>query len=134
MGEPTMSFHSWLQNLRAARATANAGDVSVLRGNGDGTFGAPASIPLSDGSSPQSVAVGDFNADGKMDLGVTSNFYTPGFYTYGYYGPYWNPGYYTGSAHVLLGNGLGDFADASSNWLGTGYHTSAAVADFNGDG
>jgi hypothetical protein len=115
-------------------ATANAGDVSVLLGNGDGTFQPPVSIPLSDGSSPQSVAVGDFNADGTLDLGVTSNVYYPGYYYCGSYGCYWYPGYYTSSAHVLLGNGLGDFSDTSSNSLGYGYHTSAAVADFNGDG
>src|SRR5262249_48830575 len=70
-----------------------------------------------------------------------SNIYTPGHYgpgSWGYYGNYytgpWYPGYFTGSAHVLIGNGLGDFTDTSSSWLGYGYHTSAAVADVHGDG
>ena len=116
-------------------ATANSSDVSVLLGNGDGTFAAPASVPLSDGSSPQSVAVGDFNADGKMDLGVASNLYQPGYYYTGWYGYlYWQPGYYDGTAHVLIGDGLGGFSDTGGAWLGNGYQWSAAVADLTGDG
>src|SRR2546426_8034281 len=59
-------------------ATANAGDVSVLLGNGNGTFQAPTGISLGDAGSPTSVAVGDFNGDGTLDLGVTSNVYFPG--------------------------------------------------------
>jgi Ca2+-binding RTX toxin-like protein len=120
--------------------TANAGDVSVLPGNGHGSFGAPASIPMADGSSPQSVAVGDFNADGKLDLGVTSNFYNPSYYGPGYWGYYgyypgnWYPGYNEGRANVLLGNGDGSFSGPNTTGLGSGSHTSAAVADFNGDG
>src|SRR5207302_7257236 len=120
--------------------TANQGDntVSVLLGNANGTFQAPGNTNL--GSPPTSVAVGDFNGDGKMDLGVTSNVYTPGYYgpgSWGYYGYYpgnWYPGYYTGNAHVLLGNGVGGFSDTSITDLGYGYHRSAAVADFNDDG
>ncbi len=113
-------------------AVAVSGDVNVLAGNGDGTFQAPAGVGL--GSDPASLAVGDFNADGKLDMGVTSNVYYPGSYYYGWYGWYWTPGYYTGNAGVLLGNGDGSFASPGTTWLGYGYHTGAAVADFNGDG
>ena len=62
-------------------ATANSGgnDVSVLLGNGDGTFAAAQSVPLQipfiPVDPPLSVAVGDFNADGKMDLAVGSQLY-----------------------------------------------------------
>jgi hypothetical protein len=39
-------------------------------GNGDGTFQLPVNYPVGDG--PQSVAVGDFNHDGKLDLAVAN--------------------------------------------------------------
>ncbi|MDQ3277572.1 MAG: thrombospondin type 3 repeat-containing protein, partial [Bacteroidota bacterium] len=43
-------------------------DVSVLMGNGSGSFGPATSYAV--GSSPQSITAGDFNGDGKMDLAV----------------------------------------------------------------
>src|SRR5438094_7078867 len=49
-------------------AAAGADGVSVLLGNGDGTFQAALTFPA--GSAPVSVAVGDFNGDGKPDLAV----------------------------------------------------------------
>src|SRR5439155_18635800 len=51
------------QDLAVTNVTTNS--VSVLLGNGNGTFGAPATFPV--GSTPTSVAVGDFNGDGKQD-------------------------------------------------------------------
>ena len=61
--------------------------MSVLLGNGDGTF--QAGGELRRGLMPASVAVGDFNGDGKPDLAVT------------------NSG--SASVSVLLGNGDGTF-------------------------
>jgi hypothetical protein len=105
-------------------ATANGADLSILIGNGDGAFGAPGNISI--GSDPASIAVGDFNGDGKLDLGVASNSV--------YYWPEYGYGMYFAQANVLLGNGDGSFAAPISNWIDYGYHTSAAVADLNGDG
>src|SRR6266851_9785152 len=53
-------------------AVTNAGSntVSVLLGNGDGTFQAARNFPV--GSFPRSVAVGDFNGDGTLDLAVAN--------------------------------------------------------------
>jgi hypothetical protein len=55
-------------------AVTNAwdGTVSVLLGNGDGTF-QPQTVYATSGSSGwQSVVVGDFNGDGRLDLAVSS--------------------------------------------------------------
>ena len=43
-------------------------DVSVLLGNGDGTFQTPTTYPV--GLDPVAVAVGDFNGDNRSDLAV----------------------------------------------------------------
>ena len=43
-----------------------SGDVSILLGRGDGTFAAAVNYPAAAGAS--SLAVGDFNGDGRADL------------------------------------------------------------------
>lgn len=43
-----------------------SGAVSIVLGNGDGTFRVPTSVPA--GKAPQGVASADLNADGKPDL------------------------------------------------------------------
>src|SRR5262249_61057035 len=56
---------------------ANAsGNLDVLLGNGDGTFGAPGGlgpITFGVGAGIGAMVVGDFTGDGKLDI-VTSNF------------------------------------------------------------
>jgi len=47
-------------------------NVIVMLGDGSGGFSAASGSPYSVGTSPQSVAVGDFNNDGKLDV-VTAN-------------------------------------------------------------
>src|SRR5207253_1405580 len=83
-----------------------------LLGDGHGSFEAAPDCAV--GSSPSSVAVADFNTDGKPDL-VTAN-----------------QGNGAGSVSVLLGNGDGTFQPARDDAAGS-YSRSVAVGDFNGD-
>jgi hypothetical protein len=90
----------------------SSGTVSVLLGNGDGTFQAARSFAA--GSGPASVAVGDFNGDGHLDVAVANEVSS-------------------GTVSVLLGNGDGTFQAARGFAAGI-YPASVAVGDFNGDG
>jgi len=97
---------------------ADAGNVSILLGNGDGTF-QPAKDIIA-GKNPCSIAVGDFNGDGHLDLVVANN----GINVAG--------GWLPGTVSVLLGNGDGTFRTHVDYATGTG-PSSIAVGDFNGD-
>jgi hypothetical protein len=76
------------------------------------------------------VAVGDFNGDGLLDLGVTSNVY----FQDGNDPNYGSWGHFESSAHVLVGNGSGAFSGPNTTPLGYGFLWKPTVADFNGDG
>ena len=52
-------------------AGSGANVVSVMLGNGNGTFGAKTDFAVA--AAPQAVAAGDFNSDGKVDLVATLN-------------------------------------------------------------
>src|SRR4029453_15869848 len=58
-------------DTRPDLAGAGTNAVSVMLGNGDGTFRAKTDFPI--GMQTQAVAAGDFNSDGRMDLMVTLN-------------------------------------------------------------
>ena len=55
-------------DLAVANETSNT--VSVLLGNGNGTFAAK--VDYATGGYPNAVAVGDFNGDNKPDLDVAN--------------------------------------------------------------
>jgi len=88
----------------------NPSGVSILPGNGDGTFGMPTSYAT--GNLPIFVAVGDLNGDGKLDLAVTDGL--------------------ANTVSILLGNGDGTF-QAPVDYAAGPLPWNIVVADFNGD-
>jgi hypothetical protein len=97
--------------LDLAVANFGASRVSVLLGNGDGSFGAATSFTV--GPNPRGVVIADLSGDGRADLAVANDS--------------------SGTVSVLLGDGLGSFSPAVSYTAGSGSGR-VAVADLNGDG
>jgi Bacterial Ig-like domain (group 3)/FG-GAP-like repeat len=60
-------------NLDLAVLNYNDSTVTVLKGNGSGGFMPFAGSPIALGSNPSTVAVGDFNRDGTLDLAIAGN-------------------------------------------------------------
>jgi hypothetical protein len=151
-------------DLAVADGTYAAGgvgrNVSILLGNGDGTFQSP--VDYATERAPVALAAADFNRDGKLDLVVANYFYYVvsvllgnGDGTFQPYQTFFVPpgpddvavgdfnrddnmdiavcGHNTISA--LLGTGAGTFAPVSTTTFGDdGLFTSLSVADLNGDG
>jgi hypothetical protein len=88
--------------------------ISILLGNGDGSL-QPHVDYIDLLTNPYAINIGDFNADGKLDVVMATDTYA------------------TNGAAVYLGNGDGTFQSP------VGYETASSsisveVADFNGDG
>jgi hypothetical protein len=84
--------------------------ASVFMGHGDGTFEPLRSFAV--GSISQSIAVGDFDLDGRLDLAVAN--------------------FGDGTVSVLFGNGDGTFAPQQI--VAVGGVSMVAVGDIDGDG
>jgi uncharacterized repeat protein (TIGR01451 family) len=92
--------------------TANA--VTVMLGTGNGAFSPAPGSPISVGTDPSALAIGDFNRDNQFDLAVT------------------NAG--SNSVSILLGSGNGGFTPAAGSPIG-GIQSprGIVVGAFNGD-
>jgi YD repeat-containing protein len=85
-------------------------DLSILLGNGDGTFQSQLRVPT--GASPLDLVVTDLNGDSLTDIVVTTS---------------------TNLASVILGSGNGNFQTPESYPVGTS-PVSLLTMDVNGDG
>ena len=101
-------------NLDLVIGKSDGSGLSVLLGNGDGTFGSELLMPA---ISSASVATGDFNGDGKLDIVINKTFSS-------------------GLIGILLGNGDGTFTALPDISLPNSSYYSGpiAVADINHDG
>jgi hypothetical protein len=101
------------QDLAVANEGSN--NVTVLLGDGTGRFKAEPVSSFKAGSGPFSMAVADFNGDGKPDLAIANR--------------------KSNNVTVLLGDGKGGFTQAPGSPFPVGTEPSSVeVADFNGDG
>jgi FG-GAP-like repeat/Abnormal spindle-like microcephaly-assoc'd, ASPM-SPD-2-Hydin len=103
-------------DLATANYTYTAQNVSILLGNGDGTFQAAVDYPIPTFGAPSFLAVGDFNGDGKPDLAVMTGLLANAQI----------------DVSILVGNGDGTFQPAVT--FGTRGKGGLAIADLNGDG
>ena len=94
-------------------ATTNNHGVVVRLGRGDGTFGTAASFPVGN-IFPKSLAIADFNLDGKLDVAAGAGQNNIG-----------------NGISVLLGRGDGTFGAPTTLAVGA---RALAAGDLNGDG
>jgi hypothetical protein len=96
--------------------------LTVLLGNGDGTFGAPASYANDTGADSPSVVVSDFDSDGRLDVIAAHQIAC-----------YSAPCVVSDSISLWRGLGDGTLQPAQQIHVGSGI-ARLSVGDFNGDG
>lgn len=113
MGIATADFNGdGIPDLAVGAMNDNVAALSILLGNGDGTFTSVTPNPVV-GDYPYSVVVGDFNGDGIPDLAAGNII--------------------NSNVSILLGKGDGAFTAEPNLDMGSAPQ-SLVVADFNGDG
>jgi type II secretory pathway component GspD/PulD (secretin) len=104
-------FNNTTKNTALVVVNKGANSISILPGNGDGTFGPK--TDLLTGTVPVSVVAADFNGDGNLDLAVANQS--------------------DNTISIFLGKGDGTFQ--TPTLLTTGHApTALATADLNSDG
>jgi hypothetical protein len=111
-GPPTVGDFNGDGKPDVAALNYNARTVSVMLGNGDGTFQPQQSYGV--GYGPEAIVAADFNHDGKLDLAVANCF--------------------SNTVSILLGNGDGTFQPQTQYYSGDQCPDSLAVGDFTGNG
>lgn len=114
-------FHDTLNTSNIDLAVANQADdtISILQGNGDGTFQNQKVILLPSGFSPTALTTANLTSSGHKDLIVTGNVANSSL----------------GAVLVLLGNGDGTFNQTTQSLLKVGSNPVFVIAnDFNSDG
>jgi hypothetical protein len=109
------------QDLIVTNNDAQIG-LTVVLGNGDGSFGAPASYPNDTGSSSPSVVIADFDQDGRPDVAAAHDIAC-----------FNAPCVVADSISLWRGNGDGTLQPAQQIRVGQGLQR-LAVGDFNSDG
>ena len=103
-----------LDLVAANSPSSGNGSISVLLGNGNGTF--QSALNTTVGTRPRYFAAGDFNRDGKQDLALTQTISD-------------------NNLRILLGNGLGGFSSQATLAMGTETSPRGVIStDFNLDG
>ncbi|NYF80821.1 Ig-like domain repeat protein [Granulicella arctica] len=105
-----------IPDMATANASFTEGTMSVLLGNGDGTFKTP--VTYTAGIFASAIVTGDFNNDGVVDIAVTNQY---------------NDAQTSGYISIFLGNGDGTFQPQIAVNM-PGNSESTVVADFNHDG
>ena len=101
------------QDLAVTSSSPNPAAVSILLGDGTGSFTGPTSLAA--GSGLTSLVVSDFNGDSNRDLAVANM-----------------NNQAVGTVLILLGDGTGSFSGPTSFPAGS-FPLSVASGDFNGD-
>lgn len=102
-------------NLDLAVPNNGSQSVSILIGDGTGAFTNAAESPFATGTiQPSSVAIGDYNSDGKLDFAVTQTNQS--------------------QISIFIGDGDGTFTAGSTFSSGGTWAIHVAAGDFDGDG
>ncbi|CAF3251064.1 unnamed protein product [Rotaria sp. Silwood2] len=95
-------------------ANYHTNNVGIFLGHGNGTFLPQITFPTGNSSGPGSIAINDFNKDGRQDIAVAN--------------------YEGRNVGIFLGYGNGNFSSQSIYPTGIGYYPYwLAVGDFNND-